>query len=202
MGGYGSGRGGAWHSKKDTTDSYRQLDVRALQRRGLLATGRDFTWQWSRQGEVVASIRVRSEAGGVWLSYRFSRNDSPWQEKNYFIQIEWTHCYYGGHRAWFRCPAANCGRRVAILYLNGIFACRHCCQLSYESQQEPPHGRALLKAQKIRMKLGGTGSMADPFPPKPKRMRWRTYYSYVAMEEEADSRAVPPFLLRMFTSQS
>jgi hypothetical protein len=34
----------------------------------------------------------------------------------------------------------------------------------------PAHDRALRNAQAIRVKLGGSGSMADFFPPKPKGM--------------------------------
>ena len=59
---------------------------------------------------------------------------------------------------------------MAILYGGIIFACRHCHQLAYECQREPPHYRALNRAQAIREKLGGSGSMADPFPSKPKGM--------------------------------
>ena len=70
-----------------------------------------------------------------------------------------------------------------------VFACRHCLQLAYESQREAPHYRALRKAQGIHEKLGGTGIIDDPVF-KPKGMHWRTY-------AEAESRAVPPWLLRL-----
>jgi hypothetical protein len=56
-----------------------------------------------------------------------------------------------------------------------LFACRHCYGLAYESQQEPMHQRGLGKAQKIRMQMGGSQNMFEPFPDKPKGMHWRTY---------------------------
>jgi len=40
MGGFGSGR---WQQGKNTTNDYRQLDIRKLQREGLLKPGRIFT---------------------------------------------------------------------------------------------------------------------------------------------------------------
>jgi hypothetical protein len=72
-------------------------------------------WQWSREGEVVASIQVRSDQDRVWLVYRHRRNDGPWKAENYQVAIEQTPCHYGGARYWFRCPARGCARRVAIL---------------------------------------------------------------------------------------
>jgi hypothetical protein len=33
----------------------------------------------------------------------------------------------------------------------------------------------MLKAQKIRRQLGGTGSLEEPFPSKPVSMHWRKY---------------------------
>src|SRR5205823_15792 len=131
MGGYGSGSRG--YSSRDTTSAYRGLDVRRWQRGAWLRPGRQFMWQWLRDGHVIASIRVRTELDCVWLSYRHRRSDEPWKDEAYSIHIEWTSCNYGGTRAWFRCPARGCGRRVAILYENVIFACRQCHQLVYES---------------------------------------------------------------------
>jgi hypothetical protein len=200
MGGYGSGR--RWGSSKDTTSDYRQLDVRRWQRDGFLLSGRFFGWQWSRDGKVVASIQVKIEADRVILSYRHRRNDwDPWQSREYPVFLDWTRCNYGGARAWFLCPAMGCGRRVAILYMGGgIFACRHCHQLAYGSQREPAHYRALSRAQAIREKLGGSGSMAYPFPPRPKGMHFRTYLQLCRKYEDAESRCWPPWLLKQLAS--
>jgi hypothetical protein len=64
---------------------------------------------------------------------------------------------------------------VAILYGGRYFRCRHCYDLVYESQRENRMTRLLSKAQKIRARLGGSASMLEPFPEKPKGMHWRTY---------------------------
>ena len=67
-------------------------------------------------------------------------------------------------------------RRVAILYGPGrYFLCRHCYDLSYQSQRDNVMYRALHKAQSIRERLGGSANMTEPFPEKPKGMHCRTY---------------------------
>jgi hypothetical protein len=65
---------------------------------------------------------------------------------------------------------------VAILYGAGrYFLCRHCYDLSYENQREDLHTRIISKAQKIRQRLGGSASLMELLPPKPKGLHWRTY---------------------------
>jgi len=67
------------------------------------------------------------------------------------------------------CPGAGCDQRVAVLYGPGrYFLCRHCYDLVYESQREDKTHRALRRVQKIRERLRGNMSMAEPFPEKSK----------------------------------
>jgi hypothetical protein len=198
MGGYGSGR--RWGSKNTTAD-YLGLDVRLLQRKGCLVGGCNSTVTWSRNGETFASLKVRAEESRVTLSYRHSRNGEPWKSEEYSVELRWTRCNYGGTRVWFVCPAVGCTRRVAILYGGGIFACRQCYQLVYQSQREQPSDRALRRAQEIRMKLGGSGSMADMFPWKPKGMHWRTYERLVDEAEQANASSWPPWLVRRLSKR-
>jgi hypothetical protein len=174
MGGMGSGRrdqGG-----KDTTDDCRALDVRLFQRDGLLAAGKSFGWSWTRNGEKVASINVRTETDRVILDYKHRSGGGEWKSENYAVRIEWTPCNYGGARAWFICPAQGCGRRVAKLYLGGtIFACRHCYRLAYSSQRENLDDRATRRADKIRDRLEWEPGILNGEGDKPKGMHWRTY---------------------------
>ena len=174
MGGMGSGRrdqGG-----KSTTSDYRALDVRRLQRDGLLSAGKSFGWSWTRNGEKVATINVRTEADRVILDYRHQRGGDEWKSQNYPVRIEWTSCNYGGSRAWFRCPAQGCGRRVAKLFLgSAIFACRHCYRLAYPCQRESADDRATRRADKIRDRLKWEPGILNGHGIKPKGMHMRTY---------------------------
>ena len=186
MGGSNSGR--RWDSKATTSD-YRQLDIRRWQRGGLLVVGRSFVCQaWDV--EVVTSMK-RDEPNLVRL-YRYGQDR---RSEPYRVCIEWTPCNYGGSRAWFLCPR-NCGRRVAILYGDGSLACRHCYQLAYQSQHESPRYRALHRARAIRRKLGGSISLAEPFPPKPKGMHWHTYARIRGEQCDAAARFWPKIGLR------
>jgi hypothetical protein len=166
MGGTGSG---PRITGKEITSSYRQIDVRWLQRNGLLVVGRSFVFDlWDVS--VIDSIK-RDEPQLVILS---RRDKSERQNEPYRIWLEWTLCNYGGARPWFVCPR-GCGNRVAILYCGPDPGCRHCYKLAYQSQRESRKHRALHQAQEIRIRLGGSGSLADDFPSKPKSMTWRTY---------------------------
>jgi len=180
MGGFGSGRG---QRGKDTTSDMRPLDIRKLQRDGLLTPGRAFGWHWTVNGEEVASIQMRTEVDRVILNYRSRSNGGEWQPMEYPVYLEWTGLHFGGRRAWFLCPARGCGRRVAILFGGSIFACRHCHNLAYQCQRETDDDRAMRRADTIRRRLGWGAGIANPEGDKPKGMHWRTYERLVAQHD-------------------
>lgn len=184
------------YSTRSTTDEYRQLDIRDLERKGLLKPTGWTTLTWRSNGEISGTITIFPRFDGVLLKYNYRHRSEDWQHKEYNVSFDSTPCHYGGERRWFICPASQCSRRVAILYLAGLFVCRDCLHLSYESQREQPYGRALRRAQAIRMKLGGSSSMAEDFPDKPKGMHWRTYSRFIQRYDYAQSLSWPPFLLR------
>jgi hypothetical protein len=183
MGGYGSGR--RW-SSKDTTSEYLRLDIRRLQQKGVLALRYTVGWQWTRNDQPYADIRLRPEDDRLVLSYRHRTGQGEWKSQEYPVSIVKTRCYLGGVRKWFLCPARGCTRRAAVLYGGGIFACRHCHQLAYESQRERTHDRALRRAQKLQVRLGGSGAVADGLPPKPTGMHWKTYKVLASRFERAE----------------
>jgi hypothetical protein len=181
---------------RPTTSEYLRLDVRGLLRNRLLIPGAAGAISWSRGTEQFASVWVHCpDTSCVTLAY--TRQDgSGWKQEKYSIRLEWTPCNYGGKRPWFRCLGVGCGRRVAVLYGGGIFACRTCHGLTYDSQREAKYLRALHRAQAIRIKLGGSANLYELFPPKPKGMHRQTYLRLRAEERQANQQSCPPWLTK------
>jgi hypothetical protein len=182
MGGPGSGN--RWrYGAKATTDDYRILDVRRLAREGMLMPGYQGGWKWMRDGETVASIQMRAEQERVILIYRHCSGGGEWKDEQYPVRIVHTQCNLGGERPWFICPAIGCGRRVAVLYGGGIFACRHCYQLVYASAREDVCDRTARRADRLRARLGWEPGILNGNGDKPKWMRWRTFERLVAAHD-------------------
>ena len=187
MGGYGSGSRDHRHTKTLVTNFLR-LDVQGLANEGLLGTdvnsGTFFQCSWmGESGEPKSSIGIQAGRDQLTLHYRYWTNKDEGQDVRELVPISWTPCHYGGRRPWFRCPGildgVACNRRVAKIFLRGgHFLCRHCHGLAYPSQTVTLGDRPLNRAQKIRMRLGGSGNMMEPFPWKPKGMHWRTYWEW------------------------
>lgn len=188
MGGYGSGRPG-WRPK---AEHCRRIDVNSMHKAGVLKAGRSSGWQWTEDGQKVASISMRAETGRLILIYRVRPVGGEWENVEEPISIAETDCPYGGARPWFQCPAVRngqwCGRRVGKLYLGQrYFVCRHCLRLAYASQSEEPMHRHNRRANKIRMALGGEPGTAALPPRKPKGMHWRTFWRKMDAIETADA---------------
>ena len=93
------------------------------------------------------------------------------------VVMDWTALPSGGKRPWF--------------------LCRKCGELSYESQNVSIHYRALRKAQKIRVRLGGSANMTEPFPSRPRYMHRRTYQRLTHRYEAAVEQYARLFTARI-----
>ena len=173
MGGSGSG---TWHrcEVKLTTDAVPSIDIGQLQRRRGLVPCSRFVETWTRGGMVIAQVAV--EVQQDQLRFRYVRVSGAGEREpvDCVVPIASTPCNYGGSRRWFRCP--ECKKRIAVIYIQSLScACRKCSELVYSSQRESAGDRARQRAQNIRMRLGGSANLFEPFPRKPKWMRWTTY---------------------------
>jgi hypothetical protein len=162
-------------SGRRTVEQTYSIEIRMLKREGYFATPKQGNWVWRWNGEIIGTARI--EWDGTRLMVR-----------NQVIGLWKTGCRFGGQRLWFRC---SCGRHVAALYSpnGGPWACRHCYQLTYAMRQAIPRDRHLLRAQRIRDRLGGSRNMMEDFPVKPKGMHWRRYNRMREIHDRAAEQA-------------
>jgi hypothetical protein len=165
----------------DKCEDCRSIDLAWLRREGCLTPGYLERITWSRGGNKTASVNYRIEPTGLRLIYRTCRNGEEWRDIDEVFPFVYTATNFAGRRRWLQC--LSCGRRCRVLYGGAYFRCRRCHGLKYESQYEPAWLRDTICAQKIRERHGGSGSLDEPFPDKPKGMHWRTYEFLVAEDE-------------------
>ncbi len=184
MGGPGSGQ---WIRPygKETIEGVLTLSIHSLIRDGQLRpqshTSGTLTWRRVSTGEQTASCGYEVntlDMADAWLRlhYTITRRYDAQDALDYRIPLTTIRPHFGGVLWFFRCPVND--RRCAKLYLPPgarYFASRQAYDLVYESQREDRTNCALRRAQDIRMRLGGSGNMSLPFPPKPKGMHWNTY---------------------------
>ena len=167
------------YPEHDICENFNAIDVRELQRRTQMRPGLCFTKQWFRNGASAGEVSIFVHPDAVILVHR-ARPPGATEFRTIELKVPliWTKCHFGGRRPWFKCQniinGVVCDRRVEKLYAP-CFECRRCLGLSYASQREIPLTRAGRRAQKIKMRLGGSNDPLEPFPQKPRRMHWRTY---------------------------
>src|SRR5215471_16963234 len=183
MGGFGSGRGGGGPR---VNNAFR-VDIDALRRDGLIRLGRGGCG--IRGGCVIRfsgpyhdlDVEIETHIDGPWTSWvrlKYSTTDY-WTDEPLEIDdkvyLATSRPPFGGLRWWFVCPRSN--RRVRKLYLplgGRHFWSRRAYELAFASQRETKYDRALRRARKLRLRLGGDPA-DDEYPDKPPRMRWATY---------------------------
>jgi hypothetical protein len=150
-----------------TVEQTRVIDIGTIRRAGFVGKPARNWWKW-RDKAYDAGIRPTYwNRGLIELPNQVLRT----------AEVSWR---FGGQRFYFIC---ECGRRVEKLHAfrDRPWRCRHCYQLTYATRRAVPRHRHVIKVQKIREHLGGSLSLLDGFPPKPKgmhrkryeRLRWR-----------------------------
>ncbi len=189
MGGCGSGQY-CRYSSKSTNENFHRFSISRLKEFGLIGKPliTSGSWQWTCNDRVISSISydIRTLYDEVPHLRVYYTNKNSGKDYDYKIYLTTTTPPYGGVRWWFKCPAANCGRRVGVLYLGSIFACRKCHNMAYASQRQQMYDRMNDKAFKIARQLGHDGNVIDGFwGKKPKGMHWKTYNRKVAFMNNA-----------------
>jgi hypothetical protein len=194
MGGSGSGRWG-WHFKKTTIEQCATIDASRWTKAGILHEG------GTRSGwESFVHYHVNiTDVMHPYANLRYDLRSGA--RLDYPVALQTTQPHYGGLKWWFTCPLVRngqpCNRRVQKLFLpprDSHFGCRHCYNFSYASRSHGALDRSRERARGIRLRVGGSASFFDPFPPKPKGMWWKTYErledEYAHADRTASARGV------------
>jgi hypothetical protein len=186
MGGFGSGRHGYYSAP--TCESRHGVDLASLRRQGLLEPGRFSALTWSRGEMRTGAIGIIAQSDGVRLVYSLPNQDGGTTHVDELVPFAYTPTRFGGRRQWLTC--LKCRRRCRRIFGGRYFRCRQCHGLVYASTRAPAYQRAIDCADRIRKRVGGNAGAFDsePFPPKPKRMRWRTYRRLEEQYEELQWR--------------
>lgn len=158
---------------KQTTDTRLSVDVRELLRQMRRSGGNEVLVRWQHErADPLPVLTLFTQTSSETISVRHVKGGMPAE----VLDITHTPCRFGGERAWFQCSKLGCGQRVAVLYDTPRgFRCRHCAHLDYRSHREREWDRLLRRSRRLRAKVGGGANLVESFPPKPKRMRWKTY---------------------------
>jgi hypothetical protein len=113
------------------------------------------------------------------LVYRSTRSrGEAWQHQKQAVPFTTTATAFGGRRRWFAYP--QCRRPCRVLFGNDRFLCRRCWGIGYRSQRESGWSRTIGRMHKLRVRLGGSASLLEPFPLRPRYTRHRTYQTLQA----------------------
>lgn len=153
---------------KRTCEEAKRISIAFLKKKHYL---RD-TWiegkiSWTVRGNPTgnASIDIDAENTRLHCYYIYHAKDEE-VYTDYCITLISTPCYFGGKRYWFLCPLTHhgvpCEEKAGVLYyINGMFGCRRCQNVSYESQQETHTGKwgNLRKFYQLEWKLSEFNSV-------------------------------------------
>jgi len=174
VGGYGSGKWLRLDTKTKTNTLFR-IDIKDIRRISGLEPGAQGKLEWCELSFPFSLVFYEVKKDRLILEYEHKPFEKDAQHVRETIWLKHTSPNFGGKRAWFSCP--QCCKRVAVLFrVDRRFRCRKCHKLTYPTQCWDEFDRSGNKARKIRIKLGGSGSLWEKFPPKPVGMHLRTYF--------------------------
>ena len=109
-------------------EDYPRLDVRHLNRVGLLHGAHRIEWSDGSSAELDAN------EDGLTIVHRTVSYPRDLDDQ---LGLTWTPCNFGASRPWFVCP--KCGTRAAVLSAFPRFRCRVCHPLVYASTHRSEH---------------------------------------------------------------
>jgi hypothetical protein len=159
-----------------------KLDLNRLKRNGIVQPGFKtgpipIRWTSSYWGEIASGFISANMEGSYEGCLRIQLG-----ELDQWISLTPRPCHFGGRQWYFMCPTMN--RRASVVW-KPPGATRFCSRqtwgrrVAYTSQFLDRDNRAHRGKAKIKSRLIAD---VDPneweFPPKPRWMRWSTYFRY------------------------
>ena len=177
MGGLGSGRQDQRRNTGSVENATR-IDIRAVTKSPQIRNGHWFHLETPEAFKLYARIsddllqiaQLRPSETHLYAELRLDRQPR----------------HFGGHQTYILCP--HCKKRASVLYLviPKELGCRTCLKLAYESQYYKHPVPLLVRANKLREKLGGTAGLINPLPERPKGMHWNTYIDTISQIRELE----------------
>jgi hypothetical protein len=171
-----------------------KLDLNRFARRGYVRPGAvsgpvGISWTNSYWGHIGSAVLWADMRGPIEGFLRIKMG-----ELDQRIILLRQRRHFGGGQWYFMCPAMN--RRASVLWKPPgatRFSSRNSWgrAVAYQSQFLSPTDRAWNTKAKINRRLCEAGGF-DPddwdFPPKPRRMRWRTYERFEKRFDKEDEK--------------
>jgi hypothetical protein len=126
------------YSKKIECDSLDRLDIKELNKAGLLSKRGNWICECGSGFVVKISVFLSEISNHIVIKHKIQEADEI-KDFETNIPLISAPCNFGGKRYWFACRMVRngfcCDRKVGVLYRVGnYFACRHCHRLTYESK--------------------------------------------------------------------
>ena len=116
--------------RRQTLDDVLQVDVRRLNKQGLLRAGQGGTITWHSGGEATGSIRFACTQRALELRYRRRSSTPDCPPVTQSIAFDRTACNLGGSRVWLLGPHCTPPRgdssvwESMVLSVESVTACR------------------------------------------------------------------------------
>lgn len=147
----------------------------------------ELEFEWPMDANSAVCITAHPLHDHVRLGCSFVFGGRSRERKTALVPIVFQEGPRGGARAYFVCP--RCGARRTQLFVHHHELepiCRVCAGISYESQRRSSEKRKLVRAQRIRLELGGGAENYGPLPIRPLGMHRSTYEQRIAKITELE----------------
>ncbi len=157
---------------KKIVEQQKSINIGFLIKNKLLSVGSSGILDLSINGKIEGSVNFEIFDNGIALD-------------NEFLSFGYTPSKYSrGVQTWFICP--ECKKRIFTAYLVNYWSCKQCHNLNYASQHRWTPYRLLGNAQLLRIRLGGSPDITQPFPERPEGIHQKKYEQLKAKALKAE----------------